>query len=311
MFQPKDFVSCADGLLFAVVTEGLEDNRVLCFLRYVFSEGQWRKVNTNQANDYLRKKYPDYLFHSSILDADLHGVPLAAIDTHLRPIERLKTLISEPARDDVEKTCQQLCQLLQQRGINLGHMGVTGSLLAGLQNSASDIDLVLYGREHFQQARTVVKQLLHDGVLQPLAEGDWEQSYQRRDCDLTLQQYIWHERRKFNKFMFRQRKVDLNLIVEKRNNTEQVCQKLGPVRILTCVSDAELAFDYPAIFYVSHPDITSIICFTATYTGQAQVGELIEVSGQLEQTIDGRQRIVVGSTREAKGEYIRVVNAST
>ncbi|MEY3107605.1 MAG: hypothetical protein RIT35_1783, partial [Pseudomonadota bacterium] len=46
---------------------------------------------------------------------------------------------------------------------------------------------------------------------------------------------------------------------------------------------------------------------SATYTGQAVKGETVEVSGLVEQTKEGLKRIVVGSSREAPGEYIKVV----
>ena len=69
------------------------------------------------------------------------------------------------------------------------------------------------------------------------------------------------------------------------------------------------AFDYPAVFKISHEEYEAIVCFTATYTGQALAGELIEVSGKIEQTQTGLKRIVVGSTREAVGEYIKVIHA--
>ncbi len=52
-----------------------------------------------------------------------------------------------------------------------------------------------------------------------------------------------------------------------------------------------------------------MICFTATYSGQAQTGEWIEVSGQLEETDKGYQQIIIGADREAKGEFIRVIRS--
>jgi hypothetical protein len=67
------------------------------------------------------------------------------------------------------------------------------------------------------------------------------------------------------------------------------------------------SFDYPANFQIVHPHIQTVVCFSATYNGQAQTGEWIEVAGQLEQAYDGQQRIVVGSSREARGEYIKVL----
>jgi hypothetical protein len=73
------------------------------------------------------------------------------------------------------------------------------------------------------------------------------------------------------------------------------------------VVDDARAFDYPAEFKIDHKEISSIVSFTATYTGQAVSGEVVEVSGVLEQSEQGVKRIVVGSSREAHGEYIKVI----
>ena len=73
--------------------------------------------------------------------------------------------------------------------------------------------------------------------------------------------------------------------------------------------DAQHAFDYPAKFLIAQGKISEVVCYTATYTGQAEQGEMIEVSGQLEVSSNGLQRILVGSTREAQGEYIKVLVA--
>jgi predicted nucleotidyltransferase len=70
------------------------------------------------------------------------------------------------------------------------------------------------------------------------------------------------------------------------------------------VIDAEFAFDSPAIFHLDHPEVREIFCFTHTYAGQALPGEMIEAKGVLEETDQG-QRLVVGTTREARGEWIR------
>ncbi len=73
------------------------------------------------------------------------------------------------------------------------------------------------------------------------------------------------------------------------------------------VIDDSAAFAYPAEFAIDHDILTSIVSFTATYNGQAIKGERVEVSGIIEQAADGSQRIVVGSSREAHGEYIKVI----
>ena len=63
---------------------------------------------------------------------------------------------------------------------------------------------------------------------------------------------------------------------------------------------------YPAEFEIAHATIQKNVCFTATYVDQAVTGEKIEVCGQLEQDEFGNQRIVIDSSREARGEYCLV-----
>ena len=69
------------------------------------------------------------------------------------------------------------------------------------------------------------------------------------------------------------------------------------------VTDASLAFDSPAVYEVDHKKITRVLSFTHTYSGQALTGEEIEACGVCE--LHGNERwLVVGTTREARGEYI-------
>ncbi|MCH5375770.1 MAG: hypothetical protein JJ992_17500, partial [Planctomycetes bacterium] len=67
------------------------------------------------------------------------------------------------------------------------------------------------------------------------------------------------------------------------------------------------AFDYPSRLRVEHHEISEVLSFTATYCGQACTGETIEAAGLLEVSSDGRCRLVVGTSREATGQYIRVL----
>ncbi|NYT46636.1 MAG: HAD hydrolase-like protein [Candidatus Methanofishera endochildressiae] len=64
-------------------------------------------------------------------------------------------------------------------------------------------------------------------------------------------------------------------------------KKQGAIIIRALVADAQYAFDYPAKFLLDHPDIAEVLCYTATYTGQAEAGEVIEV-GAVENQHGGR-----------------------
>jgi predicted nucleotidyltransferase len=304
-FFAKDFIETAENLIFAVVVDGVEQHKVLCFLRYVRESTGLKKYPTDKANAFLQQHYPDYLHYSPVLDAKLHAVPVERIINHHQPKQRLQRLLHSTPSDEVEQDLIDLCQLLQKHGADLSQCGITGSLLIGAQQHSSDIDLVCYERGVFQHCRKQVRELIAENALQSLHEQDWQASYQRRDCDLDFADYVWHEQRKFNKALINGRKFDLSLI--NPSHAPSHSHKYGAMTLQAQVIDDTAAFDYPAEFKLKHPDIASVVSFTATYTGQAITGETVEVSGLVEQNSDGIKRIVVGSNREAHGEYIKVI----
>ncbi len=307
MYQAKDFIETPEGLIFAVVVDGLEAGKVLCFLRYLCLDGVWRKVVTEQANQFLDQHYPQYQYYSAVIDAALHAVPVAHIVRHYQPKQVLQQLLNAAPADAVQLDLQRLCALLSAQGLALTQFGVTGSLLVGMQNHASDIDLVCYERNQFHRARHIVQALIAEDRCQQLNQADWLEAYQRRACDFALDEYIWHEQRKYNKAMINQRKFDLSLKLLDPDDTPRSYRKLGFVSIEAEVCGDEFGFDYPARFSLKHPHIECVVCYTATYCGQAKTGEWVRVAGQLEVDQDGIQRIVVGSNREAIGEFIQVI----
>ena len=307
MYQVKDFIQTREGLLFAVVHGEPELGRVLVFLRYAWTAEQWLKLNSDEANSYLLQHAPQYLWHSSLLDADLHAVPVNSIQRHYHPRQVLEEILASSSHDPVLMDLKHLCRLLAEKDFNLKQLGITGSCLLGLQKHSSDLDFVCYQRSDFMRLRQVVEQLIIEAHCQSLTTHDWLDAFQRRGCvDLSLDDYIWHEQRKFNKGIIHQRKFDISLV----NPSSEHCQhyqKLGYVTLTAHVTDDSAAFDYPACFVIDDAEIQEVVSFTATYNGQAQVGETIIAAGQLEMDGTGKKRLVIGSNREAVGEYIRVV----
>ncbi|MDT8406285.1 MAG: nucleotidyltransferase domain-containing protein [Methylococcales bacterium] len=307
-FQAKDFIETRHGLFFAVLDSTLEDNRVMAFLRYLKKAGQYHKFDTEAAKRYLTEHAPHHLFRSSRLDADVHGVPLAEISHHHQPHLRMMELRQTSATDAVMHDIQQLMALYHEHGIDLTSLGVTGSLLIGAQNPASDIDLVVYSRSTFQYLRELNQTFIQQGKLGNLNQADWQLSYQRRQCELSFDRYLWHEQRKFNKALINGRKFDLSLLTPAPESTNRYVKK-GFTKITARVCNDQWAFDYPARYQIEHPDIFEIVSFTATYTGQALAGERLSAAGWLEQCQQtGMVRLVVGSSREAKGEFIEVIS---
>jgi predicted nucleotidyltransferase len=306
-YLPRDFIETAEGLVFAVVDACPEAGRVLCFLRYAPVEGRLRKLGTDAANACLEAQAPDYLFHSARLDARLHGVPVAKVCRHHRPRARAASLRAAGPQDAMEAKLIRLLEIFAARGLDLDQFGVTGSLLLGAHTAASDLDLVIYGREAFFQAREAVRAASIAGELAEPDAAAWQEAYGRRGCALDFAEYRWHERRKHNKGLIEGSKFDITLIGEELPLDPGPVRKLGATVVQAEVIDAQYAYDCPALYRLRHPELTEALSFTQTYAGQAEAGEMVEIAGLLEQTAQGRLRIVVGGSREAPGQYIKVV----
>ncbi|MDD5034085.1 MAG: hypothetical protein PHE55_04940 [Methylococcaceae bacterium] len=304
VYLPRDFIETGAGLIFAVVDPLIEDGKVLCFLRY----GREGKLSTGEGNAWLSEHQPAYLHHSTRLDAPLHAVPVADIRAHHRPRERVRALLTQGPGGPIEEKLLRLLDLLMENGQSPDCLGVTGSLLIGRQSEASDLDMVIYGREHFFGLRAWVRQLMAAGRLGELDQAAWREAYDRRGCELGFEEFLRHERRKGNKGMIAGTKFDLALIVEEaQTEPHAVWRKSGSARIRARVLDDDRAFDQPARYLIDHPEIGEVLSFTHTYVGQAQTGEIIEAAGMMESSDDGRFRLIVGSSREAPGEFIRVL----
>ncbi len=305
-FQPRDFIETADGLIFAVVDDQMEAGRVLCFLRYRREAGRMLKLDTAAAQAWLTARAPEWLFQSRRLAAALHGVPVEQIRRHYSPRARAAELAVAPARDLIESRAQYCLAIFRAGGVRLEQVGITGSVLIGAQHLTSDLDFVFYDRAMFHRAREVVRDAVAAGQLAELTPEAWREAYDRRGCELSFADYLWHERRKLNKGLCAGTKFDLTLVTETATGTGAV-RKLGPVQLCAEVTDATGAFDFPARYRLAHPDVVEALSFSHTYAGQALAGERVEIAGQLEVTASGQRRVVVGAAREAAGAFIKVI----
>lgn len=308
--RSKDFVETREGLIFAVLVDGTEDGRYLCFLRYLRIESGYLKLDTAEANRLLAAGFSRYLFHSQTRDADLHAVPPEDIIRHHRPVERLRQIIRTGPRDPIERKLVTVAKLLERNGVSPAQVGITGSLLIGAQTPSSDIDLVIYGRADFHRVREIIRQAVLNETLDPLDEAQWLEAYRRRGCSLSFGEYLWHEKRKFNKASWSGTKIDFSLNSGDPDPQSEVRhRKIKPAEITALITDDRRAFDHPAVYRISHPEIHAIASFTPTFAGQAISGETINARGMLEESDSRTRRLLIGSSREAPGEYIKVVRS--
>lgn len=294
----RDFVELSHRkgrFRFAVVLSRPLEGRLVVALRYVEEGGRWRKVATEEASSLLSRELPELRFLPEAIGRPLWGLPLSWIERHFSARERLRALLASP-RDPME---ERLCRLAKR----LRPEGITGSLLVGLHGPSSDFDLLFYQRASFEAARKRLGEGLERGWFR---EPNWWESYRRRGGDLPFFLYLRHERRKLTKAAFEGTKVDLLLVDPE---AERVAFEGGPWRdggrvALSARCTSADGFAFPARYRLDHPEFSEVLAFSATYFGQALPGERLHVRGRVEIGKGGRRRIIVGSSREARGEWL-------
>lgn len=294
----RDFIEDHEGRLYAV--SGYDNaDRVGCILRYIpdtsgsrqNQEGvRYRKLEFEEAYAYIAREKPEY--------ADIvQRVPYSDIRKVLKPEYEIEAVIK---RNSLVK------RLVTLFNLPVRTYGCTGSFLCGLESDQSDIDFVVYG-ELFFHARKLLRYAVSRGEICPISEEMWDTIYRKRNPELSADEFFLHEKRKWNRgqidsiyfdILYTRPYTALNPVPWKRGIS------CGKKTVQAPVTDASLSFDNPAVYQVDHPEITMVLSFSHTYSGQALQGEVIEARGVCEEH-NGERLLIVGTTRDARGEYIR------
>lgn len=294
----RDFIEDNAGRLYAV--SGYDNtDRVGSILRYIPDpsgsrqnrEGiRYRKLEFEEAYAYIAREKPEYadivqrVPHSDITKVLKPEDEIEAIIKRNSPVKRLVTLFNLPVRT----------------------YGCTGSFLCGLESAQSDIDFVVYGGIFFH-ARELLRHAVSKGEISPISEEMWDTIYRKRNPELAVDEFFLHEKRKWNRgqidsvyfdILYTRPYTALNALPLKKGI---LC---GKKTIEATVTDASLSFDNPAVYRVDHSEISRVLSFSHTYSGQALKGEVIEARGVCEEH-KGEHWLIVGTTRDARGEYIR------
>jgi predicted nucleotidyltransferase len=293
----RDFIEDKDGWLYAVSTYDNAES-VGCVLRYVPDEKgervhasgrRYTKFDFEEAYALIAEKKPQYA-------GLLHRVPYTDVKRVLKPDREIGRIAQDHPRAR---------NLLHIFHLPAGTIGCTGSLLCGLGNEGSDIDMVVYGKYWFA-AQKLVEQGIRDGKIEGLSPEMWRRVYEKRKPEIPYDQFVLHEHRKYNRGQIEGTYFDIlytRSYHEIKSAPAGQGTVLGKQTIEAVVKDASWAFDNPAIYEVEHESVSRVLSFTHTYSGQALAGETIEACGVLER--HGNERwLIVGTTREARGEYI-------
>ncbi|NJD53436.1 MAG: DNA polymerase subunit beta [Candidatus Methanoperedens sp.] len=293
----RDFIVTKDDWIFAVA-DYCHEGGIRSILRYVpdpqgsrGSGKKYRKMDFDDAFIFMKKARPGWV-------SDVHIVPWDSVKEILAPDKRLPQLIEKNGK--VKAIVQSL-----EKYVPVGNMGVTGSLLPGLEIGSSDIDFIVYGNSWFTARDIIRLEKQKKNPITEISDDMWQDIYKKRRPDISFDEFLLHETRKGNRGMVGGTYFDLLYVRDWKDIAP--CLRgtdIGNKTIEATVTNADFAFDSPAIYKIDHPEISYVLSYTHTYAGQALVGERIEARGMVE-IAGNMKRLIVGTTREPKGEWIR------
>lgn len=175
--QEGDFVETKEGLIFDVKGNCHPPDRIISYVRYVPDErGErerggiyYRKIyDLEERSKFLKKHYLQYVYFDPVFQREMQGVPHERVKTIFYPSRKLEELVNT-FKTNLEECTVELARLLK---VPLTVVGVSGSILVGLDTPDSDMDLLVYGEKYCIQSYKTLKRLRETGVVTPFNERE-------------------------------------------------------------------------------------------------------------------------------------------
>jgi predicted nucleotidyltransferase len=334
MRKPKDrdFLETEEGMFFCVTGYLHPPDKITAYLKYSpVTEGKWKKNDTafrrelpyyhvfsvSKTIEYLKKEYPQYVHFCPVRNITMSMVPKVYIRNYYHPENRLAHISSSPHDALEEKVAAFAEDIMNDLTIPLDSLGITGSILIGLHNpSFSDIDLIVYGKDHSHILKNGLQTLEHVEPLKDAKKKEWIQ-HKIKIFNMRKSQAERFAARKWNYGFYKNTYFSVHPTRRDGEITEVYGDVLytgmGAATVQAEIVDSSESMFLPARYTVElleilegNPvSIDEIISYEGVYCDAFLEGEKIEARGRLEQ-VNGRYRLVLG-TLEVDNQYIQVL----
>ncbi len=302
------YVEVKDGAIFAVKGVSHPPKGVIAVPKYLRTEGSTIKLNSfNASMDFLRRHFCEFLVYDEYIGQEVPLVSFEEIKRVYDPVNGKNSL----RKDAASSIALRMTGLIVEKsGIGSDFIGVSGSILLGLYNESSDVDIVVYGIENCLKVYDALKLMRESNVTSCLSGNALEKVLESRS-DTCVESVIWemHERRKLTNGVFMGRPYTLKLVPFPEEfwdkYGERSFKEIGRSTIHFQANDASKGiftpcrYDVDVIGVIDGPDISakvsSIVSFRSRFAEQLRDGEVGIASGRLEISSDGELRLFIGN----------------
>jgi len=321
-FREGDLLETKEGLIFHVKGTQHPKDGAIAFLRYVPSDkGNRYKDGTNytkiyslnQKFDYLENNFPKYVRFSEKLQRKIQFVKKSEIKKVYDPSEKLNELLESTHLSELEEKVVKFTKMLIDSGISRGSLGVTGSILAGVQNKKSDIDMIGYGEKEGRKIYSALKKL---------KETNPQISWYNSKNSLRMAKFRWGkteiptelfseiEKEKVLHGLFQNKDYFFRLVKDYENNIESKSFSKKEKRTIKAkIENAEESIFTPNHYKIEKnpKSIKKLTSYRGRFTEQAEEGDTIVARGRIEDVApNGKKfkRLILGKP----DEYILPIN---
>jgi len=304
-----DLIETADGNIFDVKGLVHPPNRIIAFIRFTpdplgerkRDSEHYRKVYPlHERYTLLKERFPQYLVLDQVFNEWLCEVPVSVVKRHYRPDEFLSKMRHRKTLDELGEQSVRFAQLVHERSeVRWTSLGISGSLLVGLQSSSSDIDLIVYGSSSGWKVHHALQSLVDDELCQLRRYKKQELKalfdFRSKDTAMNFEDFVRTESRKVLQGKFCQRDYFIRCIKDWNEETEQygsICyEPLGEAQIEATIADDSQMILTPCTYGIKNVDrvkgkisepLLEIVSFRGRFCEQARKGERVIAQGKLE-----------------------------
>jgi len=302
-------------------------NKVIAFPRFIPSPQGTRRnqrdlygkvYSLTERFKFLEQNSPNLIVHDPVFDETLCEVPTDTIKEHYKPIEKLAELRTSRKLGDLERKAVQLAESLKETAdIPWSSIGISGSVLVGLDTLKSDVDPVVYGVENCRRAYAALENLLGDNASQfkPYNREELQTlfDFRSKDTNMSFEDFVKVESRKAFQGLFDGTDYFIRFVKDWSQINEQygdICYKnCGYAKITAAIADDSEALFTPCTYRIENvkvvdgPElepIREIVSFRGRFCEQAVKSEAVTAQGKIERVTDNRKkqsyyRIILGN----------------
>lgn len=317
------------GLIFDVKGLLHPKDKIICFLRYypdlngdrLRNNTRYSKIyDLEQRYEFLRKNFPDFVFYSNQIDMELQGVKIKEIKQIFKPKNCYKNLKKSDNLTQNQRKALDFCDtLINNTQITSDDIGITGSIMVGLDGENSDIDVIIYGTDISKKIQEELKKIyLNEKILvrkYNLEEFKKHYEFRAGSSGISFENFIRSEKHKLHQGKFQETDFFIRYIKSHQDwqgkFSDYIYKNYGRIKLKAEILNSSDSIFSPCTYKIEALKLLELLPFSNEIELN-QIHEICSFRGRFcEQAIDQEKVYIEGKLEKVlskkKKEYFRII----